>query len=144
MNGEYAGAPWDDAPEEVLPPEGEYDLRIVGHEETQTKGQADPYKPVRRMIRVSVRVEGPEDYQGIQHYLVFPNKDEWEEDDPDALRTAKMMLRNVRRFLRIFKIDETSFNPEDLDGSMGRATVGTRRNEQDGQLYPELRLPRAR
>ena len=137
-------APWDDAPEEVLPPEIEHDLRIVSHEETETKGNADPYKPVRRMIRVSIRVEGPEDYQGIQHYLVFPNADEWDPEDEDTLRVAKMMLRGVRRFLRIFKIDEASFNPEDLDGSTGRGTVGHRYNEQDGQTYPELRLPRAR
>jgi hypothetical protein len=146
MNGEYGQVPWDDAPEEALPPEGEHDLRIMGHEETTTKGNDDPenFKPVRRMIRVSIRVEGPEDYQGVQHYLVFPNKDEWDAEDPDDLRTPKMMLRNVRRFLRIFGIDETTFQPEDLDGSTGRGVVGHRYNEDNGETYPELRLPRAR
>jgi hypothetical protein len=138
--------PWGDAPEEELPPEGEHDLRIVGHEEKSTKGNPDPdnYKPIRRMVQVNIRVEGPEDYQGVQHFLTFPNKDEWETDDQEELRTPKMMLRSVRRFLRLFGIDETTFQPDDLDGATGRGTIRHEYNEDDGETYPRLRLPRAK
>ena len=140
----YADAPWEDAPEETLPPEGEYDLRIVGKEERPTKGSSEPYKPVRRMIVVSMRIEAAEDYQGVQHFLVFPNKDEWDRDDEDAYNKAKMMLRNIRRFLRVFGINETDFNPDDLDGATGRGTIRHEYNENDGENYPRLRLPRAK
>ena len=134
--------PWGDAPEEQLPVQGQHELRIVGKEVGCTKGRNN--KPIRRMITVTVIVEEPGDWQPIMHWLVFPNADEW--DDPESARTAKMMVRNVRRFLRLFGIDEREFSGEDaaelLDGATATGVVFHEHNDDSGETNARLRLPR--
>lgn len=124
-----------DAPEEQLPPEGAYDLRIV-HKATGTN-KAE----TRKQVKVLVRIEADEDYQPINHYLTFPNDEDWQ-DRPD---TAKLMLRGINRFLEVFNVPNQAngFNDDDLDGATGKCLV-THRAPEDagGDVYPELRLPR--
>jgi len=142
MSNEFY-VPWDDAPEEQLPSQGQHELRIIGKEVGQTSGRGG--KPIRRMITVTIAVEEPGDWQPITHWLVFPNADEW--DDPESVRTAKMMVRNVRRFLRLFGIDEREFTGEDaadlLDGATAVGVVQHDHQDGSGETYARLRLPRA-
>jgi hypothetical protein len=137
----FIEAPMDEGGEEVLAPEGQYDLRIASYEKGLKSQGAG-----RSMIRVYIIIESDDDqdYMGINHYLVFPTKED-KEEDPAKFRR---MMRNINRFLTVFNIpyDNRGFSDEDLDGSTGRCLVGQREGQKDGQptgeMYPELRLPR--
>lgn len=147
--GSMFDQPWDDAPEEKLPPQALHDLVIQGYEVMQTKektGDDGMPKPTRQMLRVQLKIESPIDYQTIFHYITFPNANEWKRNggDDDSERTAKMMIRGARRFLRVFKLSEADLqgNLDHLEGARGRCLV-THRKGDNGEPIPQLQLPRA-
>lgn len=138
----FVEAAMEDGAEEVLAPEGTYDLRIAMHESGLTTKAGD-----RTMIRCFITIESDDDvdYMGINHYLVFPNQHD-KEEDPDKYR---MMLRNINRFLTVFDVEygPRGFNDEDLDGSTGRCLVVQEEGKDadgkpNGEIYPRIRLPR--
>lgn len=122
-----------DAPEEKLPPEGNYDLTIRSHETGTNKDGT------RQMVTVYMTIEGDEDYMGVMHWLVFPSKEDWEEDKEKATR----MLRSVNRFLALFNVPSgpNGFDDNDLDGSTARALVRPEKGD-DGEERPRLIVPR--
>lgn len=136
----FMEAPLADAPEEKLPPEGTYDLRIASKKVGMNKAET------RKQISCFIVIEGAEeDYMGINHYLTFPNEDDWREEKDKA----KRMLRGVNRFLHMFSVPNTpnGFDPDDLDGATARGRVGHRvGKDEDGNetsdIFPTLVLPR--
>jgi hypothetical protein len=127
----FIEAAFEDAPAELLAPENNYDLRVVNKEWKTSKSN-------RRMLQVLTAVEAPEDYSPINSWLVFPNKEDWDED-PDK---AKLMLRNVQAFLQVFGIEMEAkgFNDDELDGATGNCLVIQEENE--GEIYSRIRTPR--
>lgn len=133
---DYIEAPFDDAPEEQLPPEGMYPLYIRDHEKGTTESN-------RRKVTYYIEIESTDSqgrpYQGIMHTLVFPSEDDWAEDK----EKSKRMLRNVKRFAALFGMKmsgTTRFDPAALNGARGQGHVYQR--EYNDELYPSLKLPR--
>lgn len=124
-----------DAPEVKVASEGMYDLHVIRAELQRTK------KDDRDMISVGIAIEGPEDYEILNQWFVLPNEDDWEEENG---RKAKMFLRNLKRFLHVFGIEWSTegFELESLEGAAGKCLVTTRTNEDTGQVFNDLRLPR--
>lgn len=134
---DYIEAPFDDAPEEQLPPEGVYPLFVRDME----KGVTEETK--RRKITYYIDIEATDaqgrPYQGVIHTVTFPNPDDWETDK----RKAKQMLLFVKRFLAVFGIHltgETKFIPDMVLGQRGQGHVV--QSEYEGNLSPKLRLQR--
>ena len=132
---------YGDAPEEDVAPEGEYDLRIFSVEKRRSEGNPSEGKPARDMLQVAIAIEAPKDYVPINHFLVFPVEEDWEENGG---RVAKMMLRGHRRFCHVFGVEvtDTGFDAEDLEGAMGRCFVTV--EEYKGEDVNRLRLPRVK
>lgn len=126
-------AAFNEAPEEQLAPEANYDLRIVNKEWGTSKSG-------RQMLTVLIRAEGG-NYAPFYHWLVFPSQEDWQEDS----EKAKRMLRGIRRFLAVFNIKETAdgFDDDDIDGATGRCILTVERDDT-GNEHNRLRLPRLR
>ena len=134
---DYIDAPFDDAPEEQLPPEGMYPLFIRDIEKGVTKDSN------RRKVTCYIDIEATDangrPYQGVFHVLTFPSEDDWTEDS----RKAKQMLLFIKRFCALFEIKlggQTKFDPEALRGARGQGHVIQR--EYEGNVSPSLRLAR--
>lgn len=129
-------AAFADAPEQTLPEEALYDLRIANIE----RGLVSQ-KGGRPMIRCDIQIEGDQDYMPIFHYLVFPTKEDWAE----RRDTAKILLRNMKRFLTVFGIEfgPSGFDDDDLPGATGICLVKLEEGD-DGEMRPRIALPRMR
>ena len=109
----------------------------------RSKGDPELGKPQRDMLYVLIAAEGPVDYAPISHYLVFPNTDELDSDaSEDTKRTARLLLRNIKRFLAVFQVDfgPTGFDDDDLDGAMGSCLIT--HEDYNGEPQARLKLPR--
>jgi len=124
--------PFDDAPEEEIPKEGTYDLRVMMKEVGTSKSSGRP------QITVMLKIEGDVDYVPIYHYLTFPTMEDFDEE-PQKARNA---VRRVARFCTVFGIEmgPQGFDDEALDGATGRCLV--RLEEYEGEDRPKLQLPR--
>jgi hypothetical protein len=131
-----------DAKEDVVVPEGPYDLRIISaSQEESKKGNA--------MIVCGIAIESQDHPNSalLRHYIMLPGEDV-DEDDKDAVRMEGMRLRDMRRFLDVFgiKFEAEGFDTDDLEGSNGNCMVVQRamRNEDgtDGEMVNALRLPK--
>jgi hypothetical protein len=129
------GKSLDDVPEESAVPEGDYDLSIVsvGEPYTSEKG--------RTVIKVNLRVDDPDypDAKLVLHAMAFPNENDWNNEP----RTAKLMLRNVKRFLKVFGVnwDDAGFDSEELLGATGRCRLI--QDIYEGETNNKLQLPRS-
>lgn len=138
-------ADFDLAPEEQMPKERVYPLHIRSVEPGVTEKE-----PARRKLSCSIDIEETDEeghsYQGIFHVLVFPNKDEIESDDRKERETAKMMLRNVRRFAHVFGVEVGGgkFDPNALVDARGKCAVYQRVRDDNKEIVPALKLPRVR
>jgi hypothetical protein len=126
----FISVPLDDVKEPKAVPEGEYDLRIIDAEDTESK-KGNPMTVVR------IAIEG-EDAMPIRHYITYP-------DDNLPREQVQMRLLDLKRFLTCFGIpfDPSGFNSEDLAGATGRCMViQEEANDESGNIYNRLRLPR--
>lgn len=123
----FISIPLNDVKEPKAAPEGEYDLRIIDAEDTESK-KGNP------MTVVKIAIEGQDSYP-VRHYITYPTGEDADQDRMKALE--------IRRFLDCFGIafDENGFNTEDLVGATGRSLV-IQEEADDGNVYNRLRLPR--
>ena len=121
-----------DVPEEQIPPEGTYDLRIVMKEFGRNKDDT------RDQHTVIIQIEDEADYVPIYHYLTWPSEEDWD-NEPEKARNA---IRRIKRFCAVFGIefDDKGIEDDDLDGATGRCLVKLR--EYEGEDRPSLQLPR--
>ena len=125
---------FNEVKEEVLAPvDTMHDMRIVQVErglESKGEGKTGIKFP---MVRCMIRVEGPEDYEPIFHYIVYPTP-ELKEQDAEVWR---MMARGVLRFCTLFGVKAE----EDLDGATARGFV-VHEEREDGSLVAQVKIPR--
>lgn len=109
--------------------EGEYELRIIDAEDTESK-KGNP------MTVVKIALEQHPDAYPIRHYITYPSDD----TPPDQIN---MRVLDIKRFLTCFGVafEGNGFNTEDLVGQTGRCMV-TQEDGDDGNVYNRLRLPR--
>jgi len=127
----FIKVPLDDIKENEPVAEGEYELRIIKAEDTNSKA-GNP------MTAVTMRVEGIPTAALVRHWLVYPT----EETPPDQ---RHMRLLDIKRFLHCFHIpmDGGGFDSADLEGQTGKCFVAQEEGDDD-QVYNRLRLPRLR
>lgn len=125
----------DDIAEEAPVPEGDYDLRIFGVK----TGEAPSG---RTTVRVSIAIEDPnfDNAMPMLHVLTIPKADDWEEDPELAAR----MMRSNKRFLAMFKIGYTAdgWDTDDFEGSTTRAHLSQSTEDEQGNVYNRIRVPR--
>lgn len=131
------GKPLDDIPEEEAVPEGEYELEIINVGEPKIKEDTR-----NTVITCSIRVCDPDfpNARLVSHSMVLPSEQTWEQNQD----TARMMMRNNKRFLRCFGVEWTAdgFETEDLQGATGKCHLV--QEEYQGEPVNKLRLPRLR
>lgn len=125
-----------DAKEDVVVPEGEYDLEILSAELEVSKNAAKQGVTEPNMIHCVIAVRSDEypTARPIGHWLMFATEnDEW----------AGMRLRDQKRFLECFSIpyEGNGFDTDDFVGSKGRCLV-TNETSDKGEPFNSLRLPR--
>lgn len=118
-----------DAQESEVVPEGEYDLRIAKAEDKDSK-KGNP------MTQVMIVIDGHPNAQPVNHFLLYPTKN----DDENI---TNLRLRDTRRFLELFGIEWTpdGFDTDDLVGATARGFLGQEEGD-DGNMYNRLRPPR--
>lgn len=114
-----------------LAPEGEYALAITDQEfYTNDKG--------RDIVRCRIEFEDHDEFAGFTHWLALPSK-KLDEDEEKYTR----MMRNTKRFLTLWGVSmDNGFDPSDLQGARCIAGVGQRTNDETGDVYNELKVPR--
>ena len=120
----------DDVNELDPAPEGEYDLRIIKAEDTESKKG-------NYMTAIVIQIEGTEKpCAPIRHWLTYPN-----EETPEDQRA--MRLIDIKRFLTAFgfKYEYKGFTSEDLVGATAHCLIIQEKGD-DGNVYNRLRLPR--
>jgi hypothetical protein len=126
-------ARFGDAPEKLLPDEGQYGVTVRSKEVGTAKSG-------RSTIGCWLTIEAGdgEEYEDVYHCMVFPTDADWD-DDPDK---ARLMLRGCQRFLAMLGIDfdEKGFDEEELDGASGRCLIKI--EPYEGEDRPKLSLPR--
>lgn len=129
----FIGVSLDDVSEPETVPEGEYELRIVKKEDTESKKG----KP---MTKVYIRIEdAPVRNAGvIVHYLLPPDA-----DTPPEQR--EMRLLEIKRFVTLFGVayDERGFDTDDLVGATARGPLVLEEGD-DKVIRNRLKLPRLR
>lgn len=129
----------DQAHEQDLVPEAEYDLRITQHEvKENSKGTGDN---IMCVIEIENPPEGVAHPAPIFHYITLVNPS-------DDAKSKDFKLRMMRRFLEVFSIpfEANGFNDDDLDGATGRCLVTQQEIKRDdkpsGEYTHALRLPK--
>jgi hypothetical protein len=131
---------------------GLYDLRVTSANVKQAGDSAK--RPGANYIAIGLVAEGQDGAATIWHNLNIP----WTEDAPgpegqvDEPAAQRMMLRDVRRFLRAFGLPEDAPIEEDqiaetFVGLTGRCQLTKveardRDGQRTGEFKNELRLPR--
>lgn len=114
-------------------PEGEYELRIIKSEDTESK-KGNP------MTVVTIKIEDGEfpNPSLVYHYITYPT-----EDLPDNQKY--MRLLDIKRFLTLFEVgfQDGGFDSEDLLGQTAKGMLIQEEGE-DGIIRNRLRLPRLR
>lgn len=124
-----------DAPEEGLVEEGRYDLRIIN------KNLKDSKEGTRKVLHITMGVEGVVDVAPVMHFLVFPNKADWD-DEPDM---AKNFIRRTKRFCEMFGVSwqADGFEASALDGATAenvllKVEVGDDNVERNTIVVPRI------
>lgn len=124
-----------DVGEEELVPEGQYDLRIFATRESKSQSGRDT-------TIVSIQVEDPNhpNAQPITHVLTIPSDEDWDENP----QMATTFMRRNRRFLELFKIpySEDGWDTEDFPGQTARAFVSQTKEDNEGNVYNRIRVPK--
>lgn len=114
-------------------PEGAYDLRIISVAEERESKDGDTFYPVL------IAVEDGEfpNASPVRHNLWLGVS---ENEEANQFRK-----RDLIRFLNMFSIDytEAGFDDDDFPGQTSNAMLGQTEPNDDGDVYNELRLPRA-
>ena len=122
-----------DAKEPEAVPEGEYDLRIMKHEDGESKKSGNP------MTTIFIKIEDAAHPNAalVRHWLVPPTN-----ETPADQR--QMRLLDIKRFLTAFNIpmEGEGFNSDDLDGATARCMLTQDEDEESGNVYNRLKLPR--
>lgn len=116
-------------------PEGQYDLRIANCEAKESKAG----KPMYQMMVIVEDQEYP-NAQPINFFLSIPQKS----DDPKA---AQFKMQQIKRFLICFGIpfEAHGFADEDVVGATAsQVSVGQTEPNEEGKVYNEIHLPRAK
>jgi len=128
----YISVALDDAKEGEPVPEGEYELRIVKAEDGESK-KGNP------MTTVMIRIEnaGIPNAAPVRHWITYPTAQ-------TPADQVNMRLLDIKRFLVCFGIpfDGHGFDSADLEGATGRCMLTQEQNEENGEIYNRLRLPR--
>ena len=128
----YISVALDDAKEGEPVPEGEYELRIVKAEDGESKKG-------NTMTTVTMRIEnaGIPNASPVRHWLVYP-------DSSTPMEQRNLRLLDIKRFLTCFGVpfDGGGFDSADLEGAIGRCMLTQEQNEENGEIYNRLRLPR--
>jgi hypothetical protein len=123
----------DFEPEPV--PEGQYDLRVVKFQ----GGESKAGKPMYTAMLVVEDEEFP-NAAPINFFLSIPTK-----NDEERSRTFKM--QQIKRFLATFNIpyEANGFAEEDVEGATAsQISISQRAPNDDGRVYNEVHLPRAK
>lgn len=117
----------DDVQEGTIVPEGEYDLKIIKAEETESKKGND-------MIALTIKVDEKEyaNARLIGHWLL---SDEGADEQQAYLRQIEF-----KRFCVCFDL-AYDCEAEDMVGAVGRAML-VQEDGDDGEKYNRMRLPR--
>lgn len=126
-----------DAKESEAVPEGEYDLRIVKSEDKDSKaGNA------MTVVMIQIISEEYPNASPMNHFITYPSEGGSEGGN-------SMKLRDIARFLQVFKIPHTEdgFDTDDLQGAEGTCYVvqeeGKDKNDKpNGMIFNRLNLPR--
>jgi len=123
-----------DAPEEGLCEEGRYDLRIINKDLKDSKSGA------RKVLHLTIMVEGVPDVAPMMHFLVFPNKDDWD-DNPEM---AKNFIRRTKRFCELFGVSwqADGFEASALDGATAESVLVKQEVGDDNTERNVLVVPR--
>jgi len=130
----------DEVQELELAPEGEYSLSITDAEYyTNDSG--------RGVIRCRIEFEDHDNFSGFNHWVALPDN-ELDNPDNDDKGQEKMtrMMRGVKRFLHLWGVEPGAdgFDPADLNGASAMANVGQTTNDETGDVFNDLRVPRIR
>jgi hypothetical protein len=117
----------DDIHESQPVPEGEYTLRIIKAEETESKSGLP-------MIRVMIRVEGETAASPINHFLLG-----WDDETPDD--QVRMRKLEIKRFCAAFDVS-TDFEDADLEGLTAHDILVVQEEGGDGVIYNRIKFPR--
>lgn len=135
MSESFIGAAMGDAPEEGLCEEGRYDLRIIN------KDLKDSKSGERKVLHVMIGVEGVPDVAPLMHFVVFPNKEDWENER----EMAKNFIRRAKRFFYAFGVawQADGFDAGALDGAtaddiMVTIEVGDDKEERNIAKFPRI------
>lgn len=130
-----SGRNLNDIPEEAPVTEGDYDLAIFAVNEGVAKSG-------RATVKASIRIEDPNfpNAQPMLHVLTIPSEDDWENDED----LAKRMTRSNLRFLALFGIAHTDegWDTDDFEGANCRAHLSLTDEDESGNIYNRIRLPR--
>lgn len=121
----------NDVEESAPVAEGEYDVQIT----KATLGESKGGKP---MITANIRLVGQPTAQAIRHFIVLPTP------DLDAEQTRYRKL-DLKRFCAAFNIPtDGGVNVDDFQGAEASVYVTKKVDDDSGNEYNELRLPRLR
>jgi hypothetical protein len=135
MSESFIQVAMGDAPEEGLCEEGRYDLRIVNKKIKDTK------KGDRKLLECVIVVEGEADVAPIMEYMVFPNKNDWDEEEG---RLAKTFIRKLKRFCEPFGVSwqADGFDADQLDGATADNVLVAIEVGDDGIERNAIKFPR--
>ncbi len=136
MSESFIKVAMSDAPEEGLCEEGRYDLRIIAKKLKDTKAGD------RKLLQVTMMVEGIPDVAPIMENLTFPNAKDWE----DEKEMAKGFIRRVKRFIAAFGVtwQADGFPANELDGATAddiliKIEIGKDDNvERNKAIFPRI------
>lgn len=121
----------NDVEENAAVEEGEYDVQVS----KATLGESKSGKP---MITCNIRIVGQPTAQMVRHFIVLPTPDL----DPEQTRYRKL---DLKRFCNAFGIaTDGGVNVEDFQGAQATVFLAKRLDDDSGNEYNELRLPRIR
>jgi hypothetical protein len=110
-------------------PEGEYDLRVVKVNDTETK-KGEP------MTVLTMRIEDAEipNAAPVMEYITYPNGGDYDE----------MRGLAIKRLCVAFDVgfDEGGFDAQDFLGKTGRVMLTLDDSADDGVIRNKMRLPR--
>lgn len=120
----FIAMPLDQAKEDELCPEAEYELRISDVQDKDSK-RGDPMLQI--MIDITNPPDGISNPAPIFHYISMPT----EHDEP---KSFQYKLRMIRRLLAVFNIpfEANGFNTEDLMGAEGECLVAQEERTKEG------------
>src|SRR5262245_407603 len=125
--------PLDDAAEQEVVPEGDYELQIVKAEDGESKKGNQMTTVYIRIL--DAKVPNP---AILRHWLTYPDM-----ETPADQRNLRLV--DIKRFLTVFNIpmNEEGFDSDDLIGATGRCFVYQETSEEnEDQVFNRLRLPR--